>query len=357
VNNREAVIATLRHQQVEFVPGWTFFSTPQAEKLFLPEISSKNKPGTGDDYKSELAKATNSCFVEVSGGIQGKVVEEKKDSLIVELANGTRRLIVLEPEWAYQTLSRPLDGHKNLDKLNLPDQASNPEHWVNTAKSVKRFIGEGFFVRGCIDGFYAGIWEHCRQIDEFLIDLAEGGDFVQDLVDTWGKFLFDGAEKLLECGVDAVWWTDDLGSNTGPLMSPKCYRKYFFPWHKRTASLAHKYGKFAFMHSHGNINALLPDIVETGIDMLDPVGPSDGMDIKHLKECYGNRLCFAGGISRFVADMSKPELGSHIEEVYRSCKGGGFIPWEEGGIPKDMTKDNFEHYLKIRSEMSKKYAG
>ena len=356
MNQREAVIATLKRQPVDFVPGWTFFSTPQAEKLLLPGVAVADDQW-GIEYQIKFTQATGGCFAGVSGNLQGHVVEKNETSEIVELDNGTRRLVVFKPEWFYETLSRPLDGKTNLDGFHLPDINSYPEYWSGIARSVRRFIEAGLFVRGSIDGFYAGIWEHCRKIDEFLLDIAEESAFAEQLVNTWGQFMYDNARKLLECGVDAVWWTDDLGSNTGPLMSPKCYRKYFFPWHKRTASLAHQYGKFAFMHSHGNINALLPDIVETGIDMLDPVGPSDGMDIKHLKECYGNRLCFAGGISRFVADMSKPELGSHIEEVYRSCKGGGFIPWEEGGIPKDMTKDNFEHYLKIRSEMSKKYAG
>ena len=353
MTNKEAVIATLKHEPVEFVPGWTFFSTPQAKKLLFSGVESDNP----DNDKIDFAKATGSCFVEVSGGLRGRVIEEKENSIIVELDNGTRRLIVSEPEWYYRTLSRPLDGCKELDKLHLPDVTSYPEHWADVTKSVRRFEDEGFFVRGTIDGFYAGLWEHCRRIEEFLLDLAEDSDFAKNLVDKWGAFVYDCAGQLLECGVHSIWWSDDLGSNTGPLISPECYRKYFFPWHKHTAELAHDYGKVAMMHSHGNINKLLPHIVETGIDLLDPVGPSDGMDLKHLKETYGDRISFLGGISRFIADMPVVEFKKHLEEVYRiGSRGGGFIAGEEGGIPKNMPKNNFKQYLQIRLELSRKYA-
>lgn len=352
MNARQAVLATLKHQPIEFIPGCSFFSTHQSQLQLIGDLG--NDP---IDYEIKLAKATQSCMVPVYGNMRARVVEKNENSQICQMDNGTRRLVVFKPEWYYETLSRPMDGHKDLSRLGLPDVNSYPDYWENNTKYVKAFIKNGLFTYGTIDGFYAGIWEHCRQIDEFLMDLAEGSSFAEELVNMWGSFMYACAGKLLECGVDCVKWTDDLGSNTGPLMSPECYRKYFFPWHKHTAQLIHQHGKIAMMHSHGNINMLLPNIVETGIDVLDPVGPSDGMDLKALKEKYGKHLSFSGGISRFIADMSLDELKAHLEEVYRvGSKGGGFIPVEEGGVPKDMPKDMFEKYLQIRKEMSIKYA-
>ena len=353
MNHRQAVIATLKREPAEFVPGWSFFSTQQAEKLLLPDLHADGP----DDYQIKFAQATGSSLLMVSGGLQGHVVEEREDSHIVELDNGTRRLIVSKPEWFYQTLSRPMDGHYDLDKLKLPDPNSYPKHWEQVKRSVQRFHEAGYFVRGHVDGFYAGLWEHCRCIEDVLMDLAEDTEFAERLVNKWGAFLYESAGKLVVCGVDCLWWTDDLGSNTGPVMSPYAYRKYFFPWHKRTVELAHQNGKFALMHCHGNINLLLPDIVATGIDVLDPVGPSDGMNLKQLKETYGNRLSFSGGISRFIADMSIDQLRAHLEEVYSvGSRGGGFFPNEEGGVPRDMAPANYRAYLQIRGELSRKYA-
>jgi len=353
MNARESVLATLRHQHSERVPGWLFFSTPQAEQELLGDLHAAD----GVDYQIKFAHATDGSTAAVSGNLQGHIVERDDYHEIVELDNGTRRLIVFKPEWFYETLWRPMDDTDDLEQLWLPDVNSYQTYWDQTARDVQRLQAAGLFVKGTLDGFYAGIWEHCCKIDKFLLALAEGNEFAQGLVDKWGAFKLTCAKKLIEAGVDALWWTDDLGSNTGPLMSPACYRKYFFPWHRRAADLAHQHGIIAMMHSHGNINQLLPDIVATGIDLLDPVGPSDGMNLKEVKEKYGQRLCFSGGISRFIADMSPAQLRTHVEEVYRiGSKGGGFLPCEEGGVPKNMPKEHFKHYLDIRAEMSRKYA-
>lgn len=356
MNAREAVIATLKREPVDFIPGWLFFSTGQAQKVIMgKDFFAENAKAKNE---IEFAKATGSSIVNVHGNLRMKRIIEQTDTQVtIELENGTTRLCVFEPEAFYETLWRPLDDTDNVKDMKLPDVNSYPEYWAEVKHDTEKCINEGFFVRGSVDGFYAGIWEHCCKIDKFLMSLAEGSDFAQELVDTWGQFMYNCAEKLLECGVDCIWWTDDLGSNTGPLISSKCYRKYFLPWHTKTAELTHKYGKLAMMHSHGNINLLIDDMLESGIDLLDPVGPSDGMVLKDLKDKYGSKVAFSGGISKFIAQMTIGELEEHLDEVYRvGSKGGGFLPCEEGGVPKDMTREKFEIYMKLRNEMSKKYA-
>ncbi|MCK5327311.1 MAG: hypothetical protein KAR36_01800 [Candidatus Latescibacteria bacterium] len=352
MTQREAVLATLQHKPVEFIPGYILFSTPQAEKILLPDIQT-DPP---QDRPIRVAKALGNCMINVNGHLRFRVVEEGENYKIQEYENGTRRIVTLHPEWFYETPWRPLDTTEDLDELHLPDVTS-PERWIEQQRDTRRFMEEGFFVRGTLNGFYSAVWYYCRKYEQFAMDLAEGSDFVQALIDRWGRFVLESGRQLLECGVDGIYWTDDLGSNAGPLISPAMYVKYFFPWHKRAADLAHEYGKIAIMHSHGNINKLLPHIVETGIDVLDPVGPSDNMDLESLKAHYGDRISLMGGISRFIGELSMEELKTHLEEVYRvGCPGGGFIPMEEGGVPQNMPYENFVRYVQLRRELSGKYA-
>jgi len=58
-------------------------------------------------------------------------------------------------------------------------------------------------------------------------------------------------------------------------ISPQMYEKYFYPWHKKLADLCHHYGAYAYMHSHGNINKIVPLVVKAGIDILNPVGSGE----------------------------------------------------------------------------------
>lgn len=353
ITPREAVRSVIRKEAVEYVPGFSFFSTPQAQQTLLPGIVHDGS----EQARIDLARATNSCFADVSGNIQGKSFEKHPDREIIELDNGTRRLIVNEPEWFYETLWRPLDDTDNVDEMILPSVESYDHYWQEVSSAVQRFKQEGFFVRGTLDGFYAGIWEHCCKAEKFMMELADNTDFAHELVSRWSNFVLDNAEKLIECGVDGIWWTDDLGSNTGTIISPDCYRAYFKPLHTQAATLAHEHNVVAMMHSHGNINSLLDDIVETGIDVLDPVGPSDGMVLESIKEQYGDHLTLSGGISRFIGSMSRNELYSHLDEVYRTgSQNGGFIAAEEGGVPKDMSAESYECYLQFRRELRYTYA-
>ena len=75
-------------------------------------------------------------------------------------------------------------------------------------------------------------------------------------------------------------------------ISPALYREFFYPWHRRLVELCHDYGAYVNIHSHGNINAIMPLLYEASIDILNPVGPSDGMDLAELKVRYGDRITF-----------------------------------------------------------------
>ena len=228
MNGRDAVLATLQHERADFVPGWLVVSTPQAETELLGDLDGAE----GIEYQIKFAQATGGSVANVAGNLRGHIVEKTDRSEIVELDNGTRRLVVFEPEWFYETIWRPLDDTDDIEQLRLPDVNSYQDYWDGVASHVARFKAAGLFVKGTLDGFYAGIWEHCRKIDKFLLDLAEGNEFAEALVNKWGAFKLCCARKLIECGVDAIWWTDDLGSNTGPLMSPSCWK---FQWPRSTA--------------------------------------------------------------------------------------------------------------------------
>jgi uroporphyrinogen decarboxylase len=149
-----------------------------------------------------------------------------------------------------------------------------------------------------------------------------------------------------------IGWVDDLGYKGGTFMSPEMYEDMIYPWHVKATELAKKYGAFVNMHSHGNINAIVPLLVEAGLDVLNPVGPMDNMDLKTLKEKYGDDICFQGGLSRYIGFMSLEELREHLLDRLRvGTPGGGFILSSEGDIPVEMSMENFKAFLK----MSRKY--
>jgi len=157
---------------------------------------------------------------------------------------------------------------------------------------------------------------------------------------------------LLERGAMMIEWPDDLGYKGGTFMNPKLYEDLLYPWHVKAFELAHKYGAFINMHSHGKIDALVPLFAKAKLDALNPVGPTDNMNLKALKDEYGDKICFQGGLSKNIGFMNPEELKEHLLDRLRvGTPGGGFILSSEGDIPVEMSLENFKIFLNL----SKKY--
>jgi uroporphyrinogen decarboxylase len=110
------------------------------------------------------------------------------------------------------------------------------------------------------------------------------------------------------------------------------------------------------MHSHGYIVPLMDKIIETGVDILNPVGPGDNMDLAQLKQRYGDRVVLNGGISKYIEHMSHEEMERHIHDVIRvGSRGGGFMACSEGGIPYTFSQEDFRFYVATSRKYRERY--
>lgn len=148
----------------------------------------------------------------------------------------------------------------------------------------------------------------------FRLMLLEPGkvDFVLDR-------LFSIAERqaalLAEAGVDQVYSGDDVGTQTTMMISPELWRRFLKPRYKKLAEIIHKYGAFFHFHSDGWIDPIIPDLVEIGVDILEPLQP-EAVDIVRIKKLYGDRLSFEGGIG--VQSLPRKSPSEVIAEVKRA---------------------------------------
>ena len=345
------ILDTLAHRQPEFVPLMEDFGDDNAEQHFLPPMPS-------DPLERRFAEAEflgNWMIGAGGGGLQSERIEEGPDSYLLRWENGARWRIHLRPQWWREYCDLPVQQEGDLQRMPLPDP-DNPARYAGVAERVRAIEARGYLPTGGIMGFFSGVWYFCRPFETFLEDLVLRPGFARVLVDRIGAFNLAAAQHLLECGVRVIGFADDLGHNRGTFFSPSVYREFFLPWHRRLADLCHAHGAYVNMHSHGNINAIVGDLCDAGIDILNPVGPSDGMDLAQLKRRYGHRMTLMGGVSKFIGEMSRSELREHLEQVFRvGAAGGGFIAYSEGSIPINMTRENLAYYLQLRRELSARY--
>jgi len=174
-----------------------------------------------------------------------------------------------------------------------------------------------------------------RDVEEWYISTAARFDFVYELFDRQCEIALGNLEKIhgvVGDRVTAVFITGtDFGTQAGPFISPNSYRRLYQPFHRRVNDWVHAHTTWkTFIHSCGSIVALLPDIVDAGFDILNPVQCSAaGMDPRALKDRFGERIAFWGG----GVDTQRTLPFGTPEEVRREVlkrieilgRGGGFV--------------------------------
>jgi Uroporphyrinogen-III decarboxylase len=200
-----------------------------------------------------------------------------------------------------------------------------------------------------------------RGMENFMVDTIADPEFAHELVD---KILAKQMEiygmLLDEVGeyVDIVESGDDYGSQKSLLMSPESYREFIFPARKKLNQMIKEKAPKAkiFLHSCGAISGIIEDLIECGVDILNPVQTAaHDMDPKMLKERFGGRMCFHGAV-----DTQRAMLGTttRVEEEVSSLietlgKDGGFILSSCNHIQADIPTTNVVHMF----EYAKDYKG
>jgi len=304
-------------------------------------------------YERALKEAEflDNFTVGVGGGgfkVKRSVKTEAKWRLVEWETGAVWRMGTAENVWAREYLKYPVESEDDFDRLELPDP-DDPDRYEGLERAIRYVRDSGFFPTCGINGFFSGVWYFLRgPLLTVLKDVYSRRGLFERLIRRVGEFNLRAEKNLLERGAMMIGWVDDLGYNKGTFMNSELYKELIYPWHKKAIDLAHKYGAFVNMHSHGNINALVPLLVEADLDILNPVGPSDNMDLGILKEKYGDRLCFQGGLSKHIGFMSPQELKNHVVDRVRiGSPGGGFILSSEGELPFEMSREDFKAFLSI----------
>lgn len=197
-----------------------------------------------------------------------------------------------------------------------------------------------------------------RDVAEWYMATAANRDYVYAIFEKQCEIGLENLAVLAEAlgdNVQAVFTTGtDFGTQNGLFISPDTYRSLYQPFHKQISAFVHNHTRWkVFIHSCGAISELVPDFIEAGFDILNPVQCSArGMDAARLKEAYGERLTFWGG----AVDTQKTLPFGTPEEVYDEVRrridilgrNGGFvfnaIHNIQAGVPIENVLAMFKAY-------------
>lgn len=326
VTKVERVLQAINHQETEPVP--------RGELLIAREFIDKLCPAPELSSFERRKKALEMLAMDL-------VTVTPANPKMVELSDGTyldgwgRKVVSNQGYWI--TVEPPVADVEKWDSYSFPQVADfgfdEIEIWAKNT---------GFFVFALIDGIFQGTGS-LLDFNRFLMATVTKKLELSALAEAYGDFLYLLAEECFKRGAHGLIIGDDMASTQGPLCSPKALENIFFPVYDRLLKRLKKWQRPVFLHCDGNINFLLPYLVELGFAGVHSLEPAAGMDLAQIKKDYGDKLCLMGNVDPSLLERDNVQtVKQTVEEIIRTGQpGGGFIlSTASGSITGSMLLEN-----------------
>lgn len=366
---RERILKTLRHEEPDRIPFdlsstqvTAISNTAYANlrrHLGLPPVEPKTMDIAqqicvpDDDVMQRFGVDTRGLFPLISTNWNIDIREEGDYLAFVDEWSCKHRMPKRNGHY-FSLAESPLNdttlSKSAIDAIDWPDP-SDPRRWAGLREQAEKFRDDGYAV--VMRGLCAGILEmacRLRPMDKFMMDLAmdeaTAVHLLEKIAELKARFWESALDELGDV-VDVVAEADDYGTQQSLLISPVMYRRIFKPMQAMLFSAIRKRlpDGYIFFHSCGNVRTLIPDFIEIGVDILNPVHiTATGMEPIALKRDFGRDISFWGGgvDTQGVLPNGTPEQVR--EDVKRNVSalapGGGYIFNTVHNIQSDVSPEN-----------------
>lgn len=344
---RERVEMALNHEQPDRCPLQASFTPEFAARLRadmqMEERDTHNPHGGGNTYALERALGEDMLLTSV-GWANSYYLDSQP--YVDEWSVGWSPQRYETPFGAgYYTeiVGHPLAEDSAIDSYEPPDPY-RPELYADAEAMIRAFKNEYWIVGVTVTTIFETAWA-LRGLSQMLMDMALNPELAHRILDIPFCYHLAAARKLVEMGVDMIWTGDDVGAQHGMLISPAMWRTFLKP---RMAKFVGELKainpnvKVAY-HSDGNVMPIIPELIEIGIDVLNPVQPMS-MDPAALKAEFGDRLCFWGSIDvQHTLPFGSPaDVRAEVLQRLRTIgKGGGLVLSPTHHVQLDTPLENF----------------
>lgn len=358
---RERVWKALNHEEPDRVPvdlgGNSSGMTDIAYKKLAFHLGLKNYTATFSEWHTVedfdegilefLGVDIRSIYMESPQGYKPKVYSNSNEVIVGNEWGMQRKDVGFYSE----IVRAPLEGLTITDLKNFswPNPYDPGRVKGLREKAKKLFQNTGYAIKLtdpmnlCNEMSYM-----LRGFENFMVDLATNEKFVFALVEKELELLIGFYGSALDAVgqyIHIVETSDDYGTQNGPMISPLMYRKFFKKAHRQLNDFIRSKTKAKILlHSCGSVRAFIPDFIDVGVDVLNPIQPfAKDMNLKEIKKEFGKYLCFHGGID-IQEILSRVEI-KNIEEHVKAAidvmaVGGGYILAPTHNIQPDTPPEN-----------------
>ena len=330
MNKRKRVLSALSHTTPDKVP-YNIELTSEVMKRF-----SDYSGITSDEYFDSVGNHIEKCGYNGGSYIKSGYFKDEFD--VLWNRSGADKDIGVVEEYLLP------DAELNNYTFPTPDLA-------NVSKKTKAMMenGKDTFKLGKIGmTFFERAWS-LRGMENLMCDFYENEAFTEELFNNILEYNLQIVNTALAFDIDGFYFGDDYGMQTGLMFSPNSFRTYLKPCLRALFEPIKAKGKKVMLHSCGNIEKILPDLIEIGLDVYQTVQP-EIYDLKKLKKEFGQDLTFWGGIStqRDLPNLSPYEISALTKETIEILgENGGYICGPTHQVPADVPIENIVAMLDI----------
>jgi uroporphyrinogen decarboxylase len=248
-------------------------------------------------------------------------------------------------------VGNPVKDMADFKNYTPPDPLA-PYRFDKIKRALDTFGGEK-----CVIPRVRDVFSQPRDLmgyEDFLISFYEDPDLANALMSMSADYSEKICDGLKELGIEVIVVGDDIANNDSLLLSPDMYREFVYPHFKRLIGYAKKSGLKVIKHSDGDLRTVVEDLVNSGIDCLDPIDERGNMLMDELKKNYGGRIAFKGNL-----DCVETLVNKSPEEVRRETArcilkggvGGGLIISSSNSIHSGVSPVNYKVFLDAVKEL------
>jgi uroporphyrinogen decarboxylase len=350
LTSRERILRTIRRQEVDRIPV--------ADKPWGADTVARwvaDGMPNGADYQDYFGFDKMIRFdIDNSPRFEETVLEETPEYKIYTTCWGETR-----KSWQHMTSTpqsldfkvKSPDDWREAKKRMTPDR--NRIQWDYLAANWQGWRDDGAFIMPSVCFGFDITHSYMTGMDTMLIALVEAPDWCREMFTHQLDVTIALLELVWEEGYhfDALRWPDDMGFKDKQFFSVQTYRDLLKPLHARIIDWAHGKGIPAYLHSCGNIEPFIPELIELGLEALNPIEVKAGLDPLAIKQEFGDKLTLHGGVNALLWNDLEAMEAVVRKQVPVLKEGGGFIFATDHSIPTNVSVADLQHMLTVVREV------
>jgi hypothetical protein len=368
MNGRERFINVMEYKPVDKVPNYEAGYWAQTKERWLKEGLNEYDLHwdwwTGEEYFGMDARE----FIPVDYGMmppfENKILEKTdRYEIYIDIKGRTHKALIdgaigTSRSCMDQYLSFPvsnIDDFRELKKRYMANLGARyPAQWKDIMlprwkqRDYPLILGQNCSTLG----FYwmAREWMGTEGVSYAFYDEPE---LIHEMMEFIADFTIEVSRPMLkETDIDYVMLNEDMSMKHGPLLSPALYKEFIFPHMRRLVDFFKSQGVRYFMvDSDGNCEALIPLLMECGVDAIWPLERVANMHPVKIRQRFGRDLRLFGGVDKMELAKGKEAIDRHLAEMVPLIEEGGFIPTVDHTVSPDVSLENFKYYIKRKMDL------